>query len=389
MSTFEYTFHAKCDEIPEWNEVAEIGGWYSTAEWSRTFATMWIAIRRGAEVIAVVPCSSGMASRDLAGLSEPDWLLNFEANPAPTDVPHDQLYPVLVCGAARGYTSRLLVRVGVDAATRKAVLTCVVAAARELGRRMDAKLVMYGFLPTQDARELMAVDPNLWAVFNEAECVLGPFDSFESYLAAFSSKRRHAVNHDLRRLAAAGLRMERKQLRDVLETVCELVTHHETKFDGQVTLEDIRKHVTAYLEFGDRVVMTCAYQGDSMLGVACNIVHGDTISSRFYGEHPSAPRSAALYFNCVCYEPVRAAVELGAHMLHLGIGTVDAKVLRGSHLVPLWMVLDPRTRWNDELRQRLHQMAKVRFDLTATILRSHVGEDIVHAQLGREPFILR
>jgi len=384
VSDLQYTFHSSHDEIPEWNEVAAFGGLYSSAEWVRVYEPTWVAVRSHGVVLAVVPCAVALTSGVIPGLSEPDYLFNFDGNQDKVDVPVDQLYPVVFCGTVRGYSCRLLIRAGLDAATRTAVLARLLEAVRELGDRHGAKLIMFGFLPSSDVQELLAVDSTLCAVFNEAECVLGPITSFDAYLASLQTERRNSTKREIKRFAAHGLRVERRPVREVFELAAQLVADHEHKFDPRVTLDDGRRIVSLHSQPGleERARLLCAMQGETMVGVSLFILHGRTYNSRYFAAHPAVPRDALLYYNLNYYAAIRAASEEGVTAIHYGVNAVEPKVHRGCHARALWMVLDPRVSWSAELRVRVRAMAKVRFDLTAAILRKYHSEERVRGELG-------
>jgi len=374
-----YTFHRTHHEIPEWNEVAAIGGLYSSSEWVSMFAPTWVAVRSEGTVLAVVPCVSATGSAMLPGLTEPDYLFTYDGNQAAVEVPVDEIYPVLFCGAARGYTCRLLIRDGLAPATRAAVVAHLVKAVRELGERQGAKLIIFGFLPSPDVEELLAIDGNLGAVFNEAECMLGPVESFDAYLASCRCKAKREIS----RFEAMGFRIERPRLRDVFDAVAEVVTEHERKFDPGVTLDAIRGFISPYLEPGldERTRVFCAWQGETLFGASLSIAYGRTYHSRFGSVRADAPRAAAVQFNVAYYAPIRAAIDEGS-TVHYGMNGVETKVVRGCRARSLWTVLDPRIAWSEGLRRRLRDMAKVRFDLTTPVLRKYQPEELVREELG-------
>jgi len=341
-------------------------------------------VRNDAAVLGVIPCTTATGPGILPGLSEPDYLFSYDGNQAAVELPADKLYPVLFCGAVRGYSNRLLIREGLDRATRILVLSCLLEAVREWARREAAMLIVFGFLPVHDVQELLAVDNNLSAVFNEVESVLGPVESYAGYLSNLNQRQRYSTNRETRRFAANGLRMERRPLREVFEPVVDIVTQHERKFDSRVTHEEIREDLGRYLSPGleERTRVFCAMQGESLLGTSLSVAHGRTYNVRLGGVHPHATRDAAVYFNCIFYAPIRTASEDGATYLSFGMNTIEAKILRGCRAHSLWAVLDTRADWTPESKQRLHGMAKIRFDLTRSILRKHQSEQQVSEDLG-------
>ena len=63
-----------------------------------------------------------------------------------------------------------------------------------------------------------------------------------------------------------------------------------------------------------------------------------TLAVRAAGFAYERLRGAAEYFNLIYYRPIRWAYEHGVRQIHLGIGSLHTKTLRGGRLAPLWVV---------------------------------------------------
>ena len=77
-------------------------------------------------VLGLLSCFLAREQGILPPYSDPAHLLL--GVPEDQQLPGDLLYPVLFCGAVRGYSNRLLVRDGLDGATRRKVLGHLLAA---------------------------------------------------------------------------------------------------------------------------------------------------------------------------------------------------------------------------------------------------------------------
>jgi hypothetical protein len=385
VSDLDVTVHDALDQLPEWNEVAAVGGFYSSAEWTRMtrmtdgVAPTLVAIRQGGSTLAVASCYVAPSPGKLPELTEPFHLV---ADAAPADQLASLIYPVLVCGAARGYSSRLLIRDGLPADLRAAVVARLLEAARDLGQRHSAKLIVFNHLPTRDAAELVAVDPALRPVFAEAYIAL-TLASFDAYLAGLSSRGRYDRNRELRRFGEHGMHFECRRFSEAFEPIRDLFLEHYRKWDPSSTIEDGRAFYRPWLTSGldERTRVICAMHKDRIMGAALFVVHGDTYYARDFGTRPEAPRAAAVYFNCLYNEPIRMAAAEGIKRVDYGIKSIESKIQRGGRASGLWFVLDPRTPWPAAVSERATAAARARFERDATTLKTYRDEPTVRAEL--------
>lgn len=381
----DVTVHDSLDQLPEWNEVAAVGGFYSTAEWIRmTMMTdavppTFVAVRQRGTTLAVASCYLATSPGKLSGLTDPFHLV---AEVAPAEQLTPLMYPVLVCGTARGYYSRLLIRDGLSADLRAAVVARLLTAARDLGKQRDAKLVAFNHLPASDASELVAADPTLRPAFAEAYIVL-TFSSFDDYLAGLSTRGRWNRNRELRLFGEHGMRFEWRRFSEAFEPIRDLFIEQYRKWDSSETLEESRAFYQPWLTGGldDRTRVVCAMHGDRLMGAALFVHHGDTYYTRDFGTHPEAPRAAAVYFNCLYNESIRMAATEGVKHVDYGIRSIESKIQRGGSATGLWFVLDPRAPWPTELSEGAAAAARARFERDATTLRTYRDEPTVRVEL--------
>lgn len=391
----DVTIHTTVDEISSWDEVSAPAGFYSSAGWLRLVhqpGTHYIAVKEADTVLGVVSCFLARGPGILPAYSDPAHLLL--GVPDDRRIPDDLLYPVLFCGAVRGYSSRLLIRERLDDTTRTQVLGHVLAAVRDVGQREGARLIAFGYLPAAEAKQLVDIDGRLRAIFAESECVAGPVVSFDDYLAEMRSNRRSQIKKQLRRFADGGLRIDRRRLPEVMLPLADLIagheSHHGSPCTGQEVLDDFHLRISLGLE--DKIRVFCAWQGDALVAGTLFFVHGRTYYSREFAGNFQTPPEVGVYFNCTFYEPMRAAFEQGMSEIHYGLGAVDAKVRRGCRLNPLCFVLDPSRAWTAEASAVLVAAARSRLDAEAAILRQYRDEpglrheleiDVVEALLAR------
>jgi predicted N-acyltransferase len=328
--------------------------------------------------LAAVPCFFTREAFDN------DLLELFGAQEASSSQLTAELYPLLFCGPTRGYSSRLLVRPGLEPGARAAAVACLLEGVRALSRRLGAKLVAFGYLPLGDVKELLAVDARLCAVFAESEAVLGPLSAYETQV---SSKLRRESRRETRRFSAHGLRVERRRLSEVLEPLSALVAHHERRFSADVTVDFVIDHYRQRIARGlDPITdVLCAWNDKgALVGAAVLNRHGRTYYARDFGADPEAPRGAAVYFNLLFHEPARIALEDGLEHVHYGTRALETKIHRGCTVRPLWFVLDPSTEWSSERREQLRTRALAAVEREAALLTSCHGEARMRQELELE-----
>jgi hypothetical protein len=380
----DVTIHTSVEEIPSWDEVAAPAGFYSSAGWLRLVhqaGTHYVAVRQAGAVLGLLPCFLAGKHGVLPAYSDPAHLLPGGA-PDPR-VPEELLYPVVFCGAVRGYSNRLLIRSGLDEATRKEVLGHLLEAVRDIGRREAARLIAFGYLPAAEAKELVERDDRLRAIFAESECFAGPLVSFDGYMAGLRSHRRNQTKRLQRRFADNGLRIDQRRLSEVMLPLAELIAaherHHGVPCTSQEMVDDFELRISLGLE--DHIRVFCTWQGETLVGGTLFFVHGRTYYSREFAGDFQVPREAGVYFNCTFYEPMRVGFEEGMTEIHYGLSALDAKVWRGCRVRPLLFVLDPSNPWTREVNEALVAAARVRLDAEAAILRQYRDEPGIRDEL--------
>lgn len=391
----DVTIHSTIEEIPTWDEVSAPAGFYSSTGWLRLIhqsGTHYIAVQEAGTVLGLLSCFLAREQGILPPYSDPAHLLL--GVPEDQQLPGDLLYPVLFCGAVRGYSNRLLVRDGLDGATRRKVLGHLLAAVQGIGRRDGARLIAFGYLPVAEAKELADLDDRLRPIFAESECFIGPLVSFDDYLARMSSHLRHTAKRQLRRFDASGLRIDQRRLPEVMLPLAELIAEHERRYGSPCTVQECVDDFELRIALGleDRMPVFCVWQGEKLVGGTVFFVQGQTYYAREFAGDPEVPRQAGMYFSCMIYEPMRAAFEAGITEIHYGLATLDAKVQRGGRVRPLAFVLEPSEPWPAEVHQVFAAAARARLDAEVAILRRYRDEPELRRELALdivEPMLAR
>jgi hypothetical protein len=171
------------------------------------------------------------------------------------------------------------------------------------------------------------------------------WDDFDGYLAGLPRKRRFAVRRELRDIAAAGIVLGERDLRADEPELVRLRRQIVTKYGGvpdaereAASLRHLREH------FGPGNVTVCeARQGEALLSFSILVRDGAHWTVLMSATDYERPDSTFTYFAAMFYRPAHLAPELGIRSLSYGLGTVEAKRLRGctvSRLSAAALLLD-------------------------------------------------
>jgi predicted N-acyltransferase len=207
-------------------------------------------------------------------------------------------------------------------------------ALEQSAEREGAKAVMWPFLDTTHHRVQDVALERGYAVLYAGATAIMPirWGSFDDYVASRSRSVRRTVRADLEAIRASGLRttlgsdfepdasrMDRL-CRDAFRQRHHLtspVSPHLFQFLGRHPTPAIRAHLT--------------WHGDHLVGSSLNLATPELLDGAF-GAYTAEHRRGAVFYNDMCYEPIRIATREGIGAIDLGPGALYAKVLRGAIL---------------------------------------------------------
>jgi hypothetical protein len=168
-----------------------------------------------------------------------------------------------------------------------------------------------------------------------------PDGGWEPWLASLSQRCRHRVRRDVRQFDAMGYTVRLDTLPNCYERLPPLAVELAKKSGFDADPARFESEFTRYVKAtGESAkVVLCEDDADTLVGFCIYYVWGETIYLRWGAfNYPRLSGAGAEYFNICYYQQVRLAGDIGAHRLHAGKKVLDAKVLRGARLRPLWML---------------------------------------------------
>jgi predicted N-acyltransferase len=319
------------DRLPadEWNLLARRGfhlhQWFTGAERSG-WNPRHLAVRGAAGIKTIIPAY-------LVGPGTPHdlhhrWLGPLRDVAAFAGI---RIQPVLSVQAPFAHVSDLL---GNSNGLSTAVLHEIFYGLEQTAEAEGARAVAWPFVDTACERLLdVAAERGYAVLYAGATAVLwARWPSFEDYLASRSKNVRRTINSEIASIGAAGLRttltsdfeadasrMDRLY-RDAFRRRNggeSPVAPHFFQHLGRRQTPEIWAHLT--------------WHGDRLVGTSLNLTAPEQQDGTFAAFAPEH-RTSGVYYNDLCYEPLKVAIREGVSSIDLGPTALYAKVLRGAVL---------------------------------------------------------
>jgi predicted N-acyltransferase len=319
-------------DIPaiEWNSLARRGfhlhNWFLSAErcgWSARH----VALTRGGVLLGVVPAYlTGRGSlHDLHDrwLGPLRWV--SEAGMA--------IRPVLSVQAPFAIMSQPL---GDTEIRSPALLHRVFEALEASAHTAGAKAVAWPAVDHDEAQVIqVALERGYSAVYAGASARINvEWDSFDDYLSSRSKNVRRTIKADLGSIRSAGLHSE--LVSEFRHAVPAIDTLYREAFRRR-NLRDAPVHPNIFGELSQRpssgIRAQLTWSGSRLVGSSLNLMTSDLLEGTF-GAFSAEHRSGPVYYNDLCYEPIRVACRERMAAIDLGATALYPKVLRGAVLRP-------------------------------------------------------
>lgn len=158
--------------------------------------------------------------------------------------------------------------------------------------------------------------------------------SYEELLTGLSRRHRHRYRKEEREFGAAGLRLEHRELADVVQRVAELETSNTAKHGGRADREKVAAARTAMARLlGKRVRVPVAVRDERVLACGLHLADGGDYCVLLYGSDAEGAEQLSTAYPCLTfYEPLRHAAAHGGARVRFGFEGFGAKLIRGATL---------------------------------------------------------
>jgi predicted N-acyltransferase len=267
-------------------------------------------------------------------------------------------HPILLGGASAGFVNEVLIDPALERRDKESVLAALLKAFADLADKLGARSSALMYLTPQAVSEVAPLldsdDAEVLTVGADTRIDV-QWQSFDDYLSWLSSKRRYTIRREIAQFESAGYTVTTGRLSDWYEQAGLLLANLQRKYGSGP--QDTAFWVT-YLErqaaeLDDvSLLFLCHSKGDV---VAFSLLYEweGGLYGRACGFDYDRAGSNAEYFNLAYYLPLRHAISRGFNVLHLGMGSYEAKTLRGARLDPLWSVVTGPKGDDQEWRKAL------------------------------------
>jgi uncharacterized protein len=249
----------------------------------------------------------------------------------------------LLAGASRGYRTTLLLERPFSAEGRAQTLAALLRTALAVARDDGCAGIVLPFLTTGALTEMAGV-ARLRAALDlpEAE-ISGCGQGLDAYAGRQARGARQKIAADRRRFAAAGWTVRLRSMDECWREAALLLYQLQRKHGhDEMTLAGYERWMEGQArELDDRSVMFCCEDDDGIAGFAGFFCWRSVFYGRMAGFDYDRLRGGNEYFTTVIYEPIEYASRHGMTVVHLGVGSWQAKGYRGAVMRPLWSAFIP------------------------------------------------
>lgn len=343
-------------EAEEWNRLARRGfhlhQWFAGAERSG-WNPRHLAVQGAAGLKTIIPAY-------LVGSGTPHDLHHRWLGPLADVVGYAGfgLQPVLSVQAPFAHVSELL---GSSTGLSNSILHEIFYALEQTAEREGAKAVAWPFVDTGCDRLLdVARDRGYTVLYSGATARLRVrWPSFEEYVASRSKNVRRTILTDIESIGAAGLRTT---LTSDFEADA---SHMDRLYRDAYRRRNGRASPVAphfFQQLGRRqapaIQAHLTWHGDRLVGTSLNLSMPERLDGTFAAFSPEH-RTTGVFYNDLCYEPVRVAIREDISTIDLGPTALYPKVLRGAVLQRRMILIRGTTpRWHRMLSMLGHLVAR-------------------------------
>lgn len=315
----------------EWNRLATKVGFYSSYDW---LLTQEMRSDARAEYITVRDSRGEL----LAGL--PLYEVHRESNkgydPQALGLSSTEPGLQLVLGNRRGYRSGTLMAEDIDGRIGVAMSTAILD-------RIDAMgtgLARWFYVPDRHLSVVLGLNGSQISMKLDTDVSMPIHpDGFPGFLASFRSDRRWGFRRERQRFLRTGYEVSQEHVLDIANELGPLLVQVEAKYGSSRSVDRmIEWYETLGRSADPGIVLTCRNPRGRLVGF-CHFYHfGSMLWGRTLGFDYTRLRGAYEYFNLAFYEPIEWGAEHGARSIHLGTGSMEAKLERGGIPETLWSV---------------------------------------------------
>ena len=252
------------------------------------------------------------------------------------------LMPALICGPLYGYGAHVLVSGSLTERDRERVISRLIQEMESLGREKGLSMAFPGIME-EEARLVRHLEDR---GFHRAEeipvCIVDlEFSDFEGYLDFIGSKRKKTVNsirREIKRNRRNGTRIRRlHELEGYGPEMHRMLDRQYRKYNGVPWMFSESFFSKSFAHLPEEVLFYVTERAERMT----SLQRGKTAYFLFLGIDREAAGNDFTYFNLI-YHRIEDSISKGVTRLYLGRLKYEAKIRRGCHLEPVFILYKPK-----------------------------------------------
>jgi uncharacterized protein len=219
---------------------------------------------------------------------------------------------------------------------------CEALAALVAGLREMQRPVVAMYLGTPDVRALQDAGVQAAPVLLEPDAWIDvPEGGWEEWLGALPRNQRRTVRREVEEFQDAELVIEHVPLPECWQQLPVVAESQAMKYGYSDRKAEFMLEFERYVKsFGTAatVALCRRKRDDELLGFCMYFARGEGLFLRWASFRYDLLEGHKEYFNTAYYSQIHIAQNLGVRHIHAGKSTLEAKMLRGARLSPLWLL---------------------------------------------------
>jgi hypothetical protein len=253
-------------------------------------------------------------------------------------VGHELLFPVLVLGSLTGYQSEIL---HPDPAPD--VADAMLDAALRYARRAGARTLLAPWVPDRGGgpslAHVLAARGAVRAFWALEDYMLAPHESMASHVVGmrrrdrlrYHQDQRAADQHDVQIRTASG-----QDLGPHLQACSALVAANKRRYGLAAPLDEVTQTVLRLEQAGFPVVANLGFAGARLVACSISLRKRDRLYGKYVGfDYDTVGTRSGLYAPVAIWATLAAAYQTGCSAVEFGVGSHQAKIIRGCLSRPI------------------------------------------------------
>lgn len=255
----------------------------------------------------------------------------------------EEYYPILISCSPYGYKSSFIFSKNIDNITKKKVAEVIIKEFNDLSTKLKVKLSAFLYIEKEEREELYSIlnKYNYKCFFTEGNIHLPiRWSSFDNYLNSLNGNRRKKIRKEIETFNKMSFTIKKKGCKIFGKETAKLQSNLQKKYGHGGDISRLKKGYRRITKYLSKYVTNFIIEKDNNIyGVGIFYLKDNKYYAKAAGFDYNLIEGSYAYFNLVFYEPIRDSILNGIKEIDYGIGSVEAKLLRGCIIKPLFWAI--------------------------------------------------